>query len=43
MLEHIMIDWRDVLDIAIVAFLLYQIIQLLRGSRLLPSSPVWES
>lgn len=35
MLEHIMIDWRDVLDIAIVAFLLYQIIQLLRGSRAL--------
>ncbi|MBR5051161.1 MAG: diadenylate cyclase CdaA [Desulfovibrio sp.] len=35
MIEHIMVDWRDLLDIGIVSFLLYQVIQLLRGSRAL--------
>ena len=34
-LEHFVVDWRDALDIALVSFLLYQIIQLLRGSRAL--------
>ena len=33
--DHIILDWRDFLDIGIVSFLLYQIIQLLRGSRAL--------
>ncbi len=35
MFEHFFLDWRDILDIAIVSFLLYQVIQLLRGSRAL--------
>ena len=35
MIEHIVVDWRDLLDIGIVSFLLYQVIQLLRGSRAL--------
>lgn len=34
-LGHIVLDWRDFLDIGIVALLLYEIIQLLRGSRAL--------
>lgn len=33
MFEHIAIDWRDALDIAVVSVLLYQVIQMLRGSR----------
>ncbi|WP_185702294.1 MULTISPECIES: diadenylate cyclase CdaA [unclassified Desulfovibrio] len=33
--DHIFLDWRDALDIAIVSVLLYQVIQLLRGSRAL--------
>ncbi|MDE6734158.1 MAG: diadenylate cyclase, partial [Desulfovibrio sp.] len=33
--EHFVFDWRDALDIALVSLLLYQIIQLLRGSRAL--------
>ena len=33
MLEHIMIDWRDVLDIAIVAFAIYKIIDFIRKTR----------
>ncbi len=35
MFEHVVFDWRDLLDIALVSALLYQIIQLLRGSRAL--------
>ena len=35
MLEHFSMDWRDVLDIALVSLLLYQVFQLLRGSRAL--------
>ena len=35
MLEHVVFEWRDALDILLVAFLLYQVIQLLRGSRAL--------
>ena len=35
MLEHIAFDWRDALDIAVVAVLLYQDLQMLRGSRAL--------
>ena len=35
MLDHLFVDWRDILDIALVSFLLYQVIQLLRGSRAL--------
>lgn len=35
MLEHVVSEWRDALDILLVAFLLYQVIQLLRGSRAL--------
>ncbi|WP_297218669.1 diadenylate cyclase CdaA [uncultured Desulfovibrio sp.] len=34
-LDHIVFDWRDALDIALVGVLLYQVIQLLRGSRAL--------
>lgn len=33
MLEHLTFDWRDAVDIAVVAGLLYQVIQMLRGSR----------
>ena len=29
MLEHVVFEWRDALDILLVAFLLYQVIQLL--------------
>ena len=35
MLEHVVFEWRDALDILLVAVLLYQVIQLLRGSRAL--------
>ena len=35
MLEPVVFEWRDALDILLVAFLLYQVIQLLRGSRAL--------
>lgn len=35
MFEHLVFDWRDLLDIALVSALLYQVIQLLRGSRAL--------
>ena len=35
MLEYVVFEWRDALDILLVAFLLYQVIQLLRGSRAL--------
>ncbi|MFT3959636.1 MAG: TIGR00159 family protein, partial [Desulfovibrio sp.] len=35
MFDHIAIDWRDVMDIAVVSILLYQVIQMLRGSRAL--------
>ena len=35
MFEHFVFDWRDLLDIALVSALLYQVIQLLRGSRAL--------
>ena len=35
MLEQVVFEWRDALDILLVAFLLYQVIQLLRGSRAL--------
>ncbi len=35
MLEHVVFEWRDALDILLVAFLLYQVIQLVRGSRAL--------
>lgn len=35
MLEHVVFEWRDALDILLVEFLLYQVIQLLRGSRAL--------
>lgn len=35
MLEHIAFDWRDAIDITVVAALLYQVIQMLRGSRAL--------
>ena len=35
MLEHVVLEWRDALDILLVAVLLYQVIQLLRGSRAL--------
>lgn len=35
MLEHVVFERRDALDILLVAFLLYQVIQLLRGSRAL--------
>ncbi|MBQ9405275.1 MAG: diadenylate cyclase CdaA [Desulfovibrio sp.] len=35
MLEHIAFDWRDALDITVVAVLLYQVIQMVRGSRAL--------
>lgn len=31
--EHFTFDWRDALDIALVSLLLYQVFQLLRGSR----------
>jgi len=34
-LEHVVFEWRDALDILLVAVLLYQVIQLLRGSRAL--------
>ena len=34
-LEHIVFDWRDALDITLVGVLLYQVIQLLRGTRAL--------
>jgi len=34
-LEHVVFEWRDALDILLVVFLLYQVIQLLRGSRAL--------
>ncbi len=33
--EHLVFDWRDALDIALVSVLLYQVIQLLRGTRAL--------
>lgn len=33
--DHIVFDWRDMLDIALVGVLLYQVIQLLRGTRAL--------
>ena len=33
--DHIAIDWRDIMDIAVVSILLYQVIQMLRGSRAL--------
>ena len=33
--EHIVFDWRDALDITLVGVLLYQVIQLLRGTRAL--------
>ncbi len=33
--DHFYLDWRDIVDIALVSFLLYQVIQLLRGSRAL--------
>ncbi len=32
-IAHIAMDWRDWLDIALVSFLVYQIFQLVRGSR----------
>lgn len=32
-IAHIAMDWRDWLDIALVSFLVYQILQLVRGSR----------
>lgn len=35
MFDHIAIDWRDIMDIAVVSVLLYQVIQMLRGSRAL--------
>ena len=35
MFDHIAIDWRDIIDIAVVSILLYQVIQMLRGSRAL--------
>ncbi len=35
MFDHFYLDWRDIVDIALVSFLLYQVIQLLRGSRAL--------
>ena len=35
MFDHIAIDWRDIMDIAVVSILLYQVIQMLRGSRAL--------
>ena len=35
MFEHVTFTWRDVLDIAVVSILLYQLIQMLRGSRAL--------
>ncbi len=35
LLDRIYIDWRDIGDIALVSFLLYQVIQHLRGSRAL--------
>lgn len=36
MFEHLAIDWRDIIDIAVVSILLlYQVIQMLRGSRAL--------
>ncbi len=34
-LENFTLDWRDALDIALVSLLLYQVFQLLRGSRAL--------
>lgn len=33
--QHFILDWRDFLDIALVSLLLYQVFQLLRGSRAL--------
>lgn len=33
--EHIILDWRDGVDIAIVTILIYQVIQLIKGSRAL--------
>ncbi|MBO6170550.1 MAG: diadenylate cyclase CdaA [Desulfovibrio sp.] len=35
MLDHIVFDWRDAVDIIAVGVLLYQVIQMLRGSRAL--------
>lgn len=35
MLENVTLDWRDILDITLVSVLLYQVIQLLRGTRAL--------
>lgn len=35
LLDHFAFGWRDALDIALVSLLLYQVIQLLRGSRAL--------
>ncbi len=35
MLDNIPIEWRDLLDIGVVSVLLYQLIQLVRGSRAL--------
>ena len=35
MWTHFVLNWRDILDIALVSVLLYQVIQLLRGSRAL--------
>lgn len=35
MLEGFTMDWRDLLDVALVAVIVYQLIQLLRGSRAL--------
>ena len=35
MFDRIAIDWRDVMDIAVVSIMLYQVIQMLRGSRAL--------
>lgn len=32
-LAHIAFDWRDLLDIALVSFFVYQVFQLVRGSR----------
>lgn len=34
-IEHFVFDWRDALDIALVSLILYQIFQLVRGSRAL--------
>ena len=35
MIEHIVVDWRDLLDIGIISLFLFQVFQLLRGSRAL--------